>query len=332
MTRSCILFFLFAALAICGCKKEKPHDGKPDDPKEIFPEWVMYNKANSKLPDDQINAMAITGNDVKWIGTANGLARIKDNSWTVYNTGNSALPSSFITALAVEDNGTVWVGTDQGLVRFDGTAWAVYTTGNSILTNNGIKCITYDAAHKITWIGTEEGIVKIDSEKHWEYIYTSWVILSMVTDQNGALWVGAFNDFAFRGMIRKYENGKWTVHQLHDMGYTSALPYALAVDKNNAVLAALAGTVVKAVIRFNGNGWEEVPRPEKASGLRTMVLEGDKVWVGGNNLSVFGDKGSPSLTIPGTNSPILSMALDSRSRKWLGTIYGGLAVYNPAGK
>jgi hypothetical protein len=321
------LFFTAAA-----CKKEKAvkADPTPVD-NETYPEWVNYSTANSQLPNNQVNAIAVDKNGTKWIATADGLARLKGIKWTVYNRANSPLPSSFIQAVATEDNGTVWIGTDKGLAKFNGTNWLVYNTTNNALTDARIKCIVHDSKHHNTWIGTEEGFVKVDNANRWEYIYAGNVILSMAVDVNGDLWLGEFNDFAFIGMIKKYENGKFTTHRLDLMGYTSALPYGLGINKNNNVVALLAGTVVKSVIRYDGNSWQDVSKPEGARGLRVLALEEDKIWVGGATFSMFGDKNSPLINVAGSTSPILSMAIDKQGRKWLGTYADGLAVYNAAG-
>jgi len=326
------LCLILALLLTFGCKKSKVNPPKtseeelPQPDNSNFPEWVTYNEATSALPNNQVNAIAIGKNNVKWMGTANGLACLNGNNWTIYNTTNSPLPSAHIQALAVEDNGTVWIGTANGLARFNGTSWNVYTTANSVLAYNDIKCITHDAKHNITWVGTDEGIVKIING-NWEYIETYNILLSMAADHDGALWIGEFNRIAFVGIIKKYHNGQWITHRLDLMGYASAFPYSIAVDKNNRVVAALAGTVVKAVIRFNGNTWEELGRPEKARGFRALVLQNEKIWVGGATFTLYGDKNSPNIEIPGTDSPITCMALDANGHKWMGTYYGGVAVY-----
>jgi ligand-binding sensor domain-containing protein len=325
-----ILGLCLIAAMLSGCKKEnvvKP-TLEENQPAETFPEWVNYNTTNSALPNNQINAMAIDAANTKWIATANGLARLKDNQWTIYNTTNTSLPSANIQAVASGSNNTIWVGTDKGLAKFNGADWQIYTTANSVLTNNNIKLIAYDSKHNTTWIGTEEGLIKINNANNWEYIEQFHVIQSMTVDHDGALWLGVFNDFSFIGIIKKYQNGVWTSHRLDMIGYSSALPYGIGVDKHNNIVVALAGTVVKAVIRYNGNSWEEVVSPEKARGFKALAIQGDQIWVGGSTFSLFDDKSSHLITVPGTDSPILSMAIDSTGRKWLGTYYGGIAVYN----
>ncbi|QMU30624.1 ligand-binding sensor domain-containing protein [Adhaeribacter radiodurans] len=312
-----------------GCKKEEIDKDNPDGPNEEEPEWIRFHTANSTLPDNQVNALAIDLNDVKWVGTANGLVRISGEEWTVFNTSNSPLPSSFIQSLVVTQNGTAWIGTNKGLVRYDQTGWIVYDTANSVLPDNAIMCLAHDNKQNIIWVGTAKGLIKIDENKNWQ-LYDALeddLILSMAVDQNGALWLGMFNHFAFRGSIRQFAGEQWSTFHLDQMGYPSTFPYALTVDQNNMVVAVLTGTSVKSVIRHSNNGWQEVPGPVEATGLKTILLEKDEIWVGGNALYLFGNSTSLFLTIPGVSSGILSMALDSKGRKWLGTTNGGLAGY-----
>jgi ligand-binding sensor domain-containing protein len=298
---ACFLAIMFISN---GCKKEAPVIlPNATGSVEAYPEWTNYTKSNSKLPDDQVNAIAIDQNDTKWIGTANGLACIKGKSWTIYDTGNSPLPSANVQALAVEKNGTVWIGTDKGLAKYDGTHWDLYTVTNSI-------------------------IPKIDNANRWQLTETYNILLSMAVDHDGALWLGEFNSVAFIGMIKKYQNGQWTTYRLDQMGYTSALPYAIQIDMNNQPIALLAGTAVKAIIRFNGSTWNEIDKPEKARGFRTMALQNSDIWVGGATFFKAGNKDASIITLAATDSPILSMAIDAQSKKWLGTFYGGLVIHN----
>jgi ligand-binding sensor domain-containing protein len=321
---SCILLLIVMA----GCKKSMITGGEGGS-EDTLGTWVTYTTLNSGLPDNQVNTVAFGNGDEQWAGTSRGLVRIKKGVFKVFNTSNSQLPSDYITSLAVEKNGTVWVGTSDGLARYNGVMWEVFNKRNSVLPDNEIMCIAHDPLHHITWIGTPKGLVKANAGADWELNddIEDDVILSMATDRTGTLWMGTFNHIAFRGRVFRLQDGNLKRYQLADMGYSSAFPYAVAVNEKQDVLVAMAGTVVKAVIRFKDGGWQEVARPEKASGLRAMVVQGDQIWVGGNTLAPFGDKANSCISIPGTDSPILSMAIDSKGRKWMGTVYGGLAGY-----
>jgi len=336
MKRALYLILTIAVLVTQACKKDNntknplPGDAIDETPNEPYREWVVYNTTNSLLPNNQVNALAIDKNDIKWAGTANGLVRITGTKFTVFNTDNSPLPSNYITALAVEADGTVWVGTDAGLARYKQSGWSVYKTTNSKLLDNTITCLTHDALNGTTWVGTYGGFNQISKGTNWESFseLEDDMIYALATDNTGALWLGTFNPIGFKGRILKFKDNAYTTIRLHDLGYTSTHPYALTMDKNNKPLAVLTGTAVKAVVRINGNSLEEVDRPETAFGLKVILVEGDKIWVGGKTLNLFGDKQSPNINIPGTDANIQAIAIDSKGRKWLGTIYGGLAVYN----
>lgn len=329
---------VFLLLAVClsilqGCKKQgSPTNSPPPDGTDFM--WVTYTVSNSLLPNNQVNSIIIDNKDVKWIGTAGGLVRITGNDWTIFNTENSALPSSFIQALAVTGDGSVWVGTDKGLARFSSSQWSVYNTENSVLRDNAIMSLAHDTKNDIIWIGTAAGLVRANRNGDWKLFdeMEGDLILSMAVDKSGALWLGSFNHFSFRGRIKKLENENWVIYQLDQLGYASTFPYGITVDDKNRALAVLTGTSVKSVIRNNGNKWEEISGPAGATGLKTILTEGEKIWVGGNGLAEFGSNQSSHTLTPGTQSTILAMARDSKNKKWLGTIDAGVFVYYSTGK
>jgi ligand-binding sensor domain-containing protein len=327
MKKIAFLFLFLVAFAAC---RDSP---EPLVSTSREPEWIVYNTRNSTMPDDQVNALVIGKNDVKWIGTSKGLLRIQGDTWTVYNTDNSPLPSNYVSDLSLGSNGTIWVGTDNGLALFDGKRWVVYNKDNSIMENNTIQAIVHDEKRQVTWVGTDDGVLKIMDGKSWELMSVGDShILSMVTDQNGALWVGMFKPFVFMGQINKYHNGAWVRYNLHDMGYPSAFPHALAVGGNNEILSALGGTSVKCLLSIQGDNWTEIVRPVNAFGLKSILVEGNKIWVGGTCLSLFGTKDAACITIPESETHIQDMAIDSKGRKWLGTLAGGLAGYLETGR
>ena len=106
------------------------------------PEWIVYNTANSGLPDDRVFALAIDPNGNKWIGTGDphglgggGLVMFDGETWTVYDTANSGLPDDNIWALAIDVQDNKWIGTHGGgLAKFDGKNWTVYNNDNSRVT------------------------------------------------------------------------------------------------------------------------------------------------------------------------------------------------------
>lgn len=78
--KTSIYSVLLITLILSSCRKDKAIVPDEEINMPEFPEWVVYNKGNSNLKDNQINAFSIDKNDVKWLGTANGLIRINAES------------------------------------------------------------------------------------------------------------------------------------------------------------------------------------------------------------------------------------------------------------
>jgi ligand-binding sensor domain-containing protein len=180
------------------------------------------------------------------------------------------------------------------------------------------------------WVGTSKGIVEIDSNNNWILHGETEDILplSMTVDQTGALWIGAHDPFNFRGSIKKFHNGVWKSYALDQMGYESAFPYAIAVDKDNAVVAVLAGTATRAVIKFTNLIWTELALPQNARGMRAMAIEQNTIWTGGVEFMRLNNISSSTVANPAASSTILSLGIDAHGYKWLGTISNGLMVYH----
>ena len=120
-------------------------------------EMILYNSANSGLPDNDVEALAIDAQGNKWIGTSGGLAKFDGTNWTVYNTDNSELLSNHVSALIIDAQENIWIGSPGGgLAKFDGTNWMVYDPDNSGLPDHLVWALTIDAQENI-WIGTGGG-------------------------------------------------------------------------------------------------------------------------------------------------------------------------------
>jgi ligand-binding sensor domain-containing protein len=324
--RTSIILILILLIS-SSCKKKKKEYTPQETPIEQAVKWEVYNQSNSRLINNQVNTIAIDKNDIKWVGTSNGLVRINENDWKNFTKINSDLPSATIQALATQDNGTIWIGTDAGLVKFDGTNWIVYNKQNSKLVDDGIMSLCYDNLNKKVWVGTAKGLLSIDEIGKQELfdVFDGDLILSLATDRNGAVWMGCFDPFQFNGKIIKFQNNNLITYRLDVLGYTSSFPYSLAVDQNNNVIVTLSGTSVNAVIRFNGSTWAEITQTQSIFGIKAVAIDKNRIWIGGGkSLTAFTDKQSPLFTIPNAKSFILCMALDGKGKKWIGTTSDGL--------
>lgn len=325
MHRLIILSVATIAFSLSGCRKDDAAQAPVPDPSK--PLWTSYTMQNSALPDNQVTALAVDRNDVKWIGTAQGLARLEQGTWTIYDEKNSPLPSSRIQAISLGDDGAVWVGTNKGLAKFNQASWTVWTTGNSNMNKNSVLSMAWDSKGKNLWAGFEGSFIKIDAQHQMtHYDDLDDLILSLAVDSSGVLWMGTFNHFAFRGRIKRFHLGQWQNYNLDDLGYASTFPYALIIDQQQHPVVLLTGTSVKNTIRFKQGRWEELAVPDDLNAIKTLLADKEKIWIGGDKLSVLGDKKFTSLVVPGIQVQIQALALDSQGARWVGTLNGGLAV------
>jgi ligand-binding sensor domain-containing protein len=143
----------------------------------ITEEKVFYTHANSGLPDNYVNAIAIDSNGHTWIGTKNILSKYDGTSWTSWAFGGdyydrygikSGKVASHIHSIAIDKEGNTWIGINHGLIKYNGKEWAAYDTSNSGLPDLRVQCITIDTMGN-KWIGTNDGLAVFDDHRHHAY-------------------------------------------------------------------------------------------------------------------------------------------------------------------
>lgn len=77
--------------------------------------WINYDKNNLQLLNQQLWNIAFTDNTV-WIGTGNGVLKIKDNKWNIIKLTKS--DPEIISGLAAYNN-ILWVSTPNGLIKYE---------------------------------------------------------------------------------------------------------------------------------------------------------------------------------------------------------------------
>jgi len=332
--RTLYLITLLFLVFLTSCKKHSQTEiitnNSESDTTELSEKgWRRFSTENSSIGDNQINSIAIDKEDVKWVGTANGLVAIKGKAFIRYLPSNSPLPSAYITSVAVTAYGKIWVGTTDGLACFDGNVWRNYSKNNSLLPDDEISCLTYDPVNAKIWVGTSKGLVeinkdgnfKVDTAKDGEHVY------GLSTETSGILWAATFDHTSFRGKIGRFDGQNWTGNRLSDLGYYSAHPFAVTVDKHGIPYFAIGGTSVNAIIYSKGNGWDEVPLSKGVGGIRTMASSSKGIWIGGRQLYLWDGSAMHSYQVEGTDSPVATLAVDQKGAVWVGTMYGGLAVF-----
>lgn len=129
--------------------------------------WTTYTTGNSNLPSNEIRAVCIDNNGVKWFGTDKGLVRFDGFDWkTILPSSNQqTLAHSSILDLftcASSYGLELWIGTEGGVSAMEISTDAItmatpYKHENTELISNYVRTVFVDNQH-IKWFGTDLGI------------------------------------------------------------------------------------------------------------------------------------------------------------------------------
>ena len=331
---------LMALVFTSSCDKQST---EPDEIKE----WVNYTETNSSLPNNHVLSIIIDSNNNKWIGTANGLARLNDENWQIYNTQNSGIPSDYISALAEDNSGNIWIGTGgyyievaAGLAVFDGTDWTTYNSSNSDLPVNAILCLKNDPGGAM-WIGTDGGgLVKIEGS-NWKIINTTNSQLptnrvsALDFDHDGNLWVGtigvSFEDTT--AGVGVYNGESWTVYRTDNSGLPSNDVLSIHVDNSGSKWIGTLSFYGDGLAKLSNNSWE-------IYGLSTGLFLGavndicsddiGNVWFAGAFLYKYDGSQWTKIALPSElyseATGFQCIACNSDGTVWIGSILEGLFI------
>jgi ligand-binding sensor domain-containing protein len=277
----------------------------------------------------------IDGNNVKWIGTPEGMVKIDGNNWTVYDTTNTPFQSNNIVPKTIDRFNNLWLRVAYNCIaKFDGINWTIYDTSNSGLPSNAVSDIQVDE-NNTKWIATNRGIGKFND--------TTWVVYNTINSglpsdvtttiaiENNVKWIGTFT---LSGGMAKFNDTSWVIYNTTNSGIPSNTIYDVEIDNLGI---KFIGTYFGGVGRFNNilNNWivyntQNSGLPDNA--VYNILTQNYKKWfatAGGlalfndTNWVVFGEPPLPSYQV-------FNLGLDSNQNLWICT-GGGLAIYNPDG-
>ncbi len=175
---------------------------KGTDTKKLSETWTVYTQQNSKLPWDMTRAVANDLDNSIWIGTDNGIVKIKDGKWENFNSKNTIINATLydknqtqtVRDLTVDKNNNKWFVIDWDVYKYDNEKWTKYDSTNSPI--NWARTIFVDNSNNV-WFTSWDGIAKFDGNK-WSVINTknselpTDKTLSAFVDSKSRLWVGTF--------------------------------------------------------------------------------------------------------------------------------------------
>lgn len=235
--------------------------------------WKLVNDFDG-LPADSVNCLRAEG-DTLWIGTSSGLA-----FWNGVNIAGSlpvfGQPSPFasnnITGVVVRGD-TLWVATSAGIYFSQRSAGLVnWTTANAgLFSTNITNLVTNDT---LLFCRFGPNVLRYDGAA-WQLVSGAGQVFRLQED--GGI-VTATTDTG----IWRLTNGGWTQLNSEILGSNDdvATPIPAPVDASHYVAASGNGLVLQPAPGVT-TGWSVfAPDGPPDNELRTLGLEGDRVYVG----------------------------------------------------
>lgn len=296
--------------------------------------WIDYQVFNSGISSNNLTAITIDQNNVKWIGSLDkGLIRYDEISFIKYDMTNSSIPSNRINCIAIDNQNRVWVGTDFGIGIFDGSSWIIYDRNNSGLTSEIINTIEFDNIGN-AWIGTSANLVKFDAS-NWT-IYNEpnsldWINDIYVENEN-KLWLGTK-----LGGIFRFENEIFISLPKLQYGYPSLTISSIDRDIfNNVWFCFLPDSSGRGGVSYwNGTGFNNFLLGSAQNNVNNIFIDGqDNKWFATSEGFIVIDTQNNSTVYRTTNSLISSNNIrasvhDQNGNVWITTYASGLNKFKP---
>ncbi len=192
--------------------------------------------ATYALPDvllsSVVTALAAGKNDELWVGTPNGLNRLRGSAIDSFTTADG-LPDNYIRSLLVDRDGSVWIGTRRGLAH-----WTLDADGRTVarkrnysqasgLGSDWIGAMARDARGDL-WVATQAGLSRMRGGRITNFTtangLSSNAVTTLLARAGGMLLVGT-------------EDHGWNVwdgrafRQVKDAGSEQAAIHAILDDR-----------------------------------------------------------------------------------------------------
>jgi len=152
------------------------------------------------LLSDVILSLAAASNGDLWVGTPDGLNRLRKGKIDAY-TSADGLPDDFIRSLLVDADGSLWIGTRRGLTHWSHPASGPNGTGGAMQTltqANGlgsdlVGAMVRDASGTL-WVATLAGLSRITNTSIVNFTtangLSSNIITALLPRPDGSLLIG----------------------------------------------------------------------------------------------------------------------------------------------
>jgi len=191
---------------------------------------VRSYSVRNGLASDVILSLAAAPNGDLWVGTPDGLNRIRKGRIDAF-TSADGLPDDFIRSLLADSDGSLWIGTRRGLTHWTGGvpgARMETFTQASGLGSDLVGAMTRDPAGDL-WVATLAGLSRLHGGRFANYTtangLSSNVVTALLARRDGTLLIGTqdhgwnlWNGRSFTAAMGKSFGGleQRTIHAILD--------------------------------------------------------------------------------------------------------------------
>jgi hypothetical protein len=161
--------------------------------------WTQHTKANTMLPDDQVNDIKIAPNGDVWVATDEGVVAISGTTWTVYDNPNSTLATYGVTDIEFASNGDIWFANHFNAARLSGGTWMTWDVYDITNSFGSFFIDLAIASNGDIYAGTSAGMVIYNGSSWAETIYNNSSLSfsqvnSISVGQGDRVWMGISNE------------------------------------------------------------------------------------------------------------------------------------------
>ena len=192
--------------------------------------WHSYNDENGLVNND-VRAIAVDQDNVKWFGTVSGISSFDGTTWTTYTDAMGYILKYNTYAIAVDKNNVKWFGQYmRGVISFDDSEWTTYTTENG-LADKSVYAVAVDK-NNVKWFGTKgKGVSSFDGTVWKTYTTEDGLASNSIT----GITVDADNVKWFcgeEGSVTAFNGVDWKRYTESD-GLANNTVLSIAVDADN---------------------------------------------------------------------------------------------------
>lgn len=232
-------------------------------------EKTNWNRMNSEIPNYGYTRVAVTDEDVVWLGGLGTLVGIGD---TVRHE----------------------------LVKFDGNTWESYSqiAGFSIASVKGLK----ESNDGKVWMLVFVNFMGQKMFYHENGIFTEVALPSsnldfnsgtLFTDANSNLWVALRDNDTQERFIGQYDGNQWIIHDIADSAagsITGATPFCQ--DSEGNIYTLFGAFAEGSLLKYDGVTWTSVDAPITSNDFlnekRIMFVDAnDQIWIGVKSQNAF---------------------------------------------